>query len=250
MSKVLAGAEPFRFEGERRPVLLLHGFTGTTQSMRYVGERLNARFGFTVAAPRLAGHGTSPDDMAETGYRDWLGSAEATLQELAGGGEKVCVAGLSMGGALTLNLAARFPELVAGAVSINGAAGIFSEPLAELMLTSEAPERIPGIGSDIKAEGVTELAYQEVPVDCLRQLYVLVAATRDLLPRITAPLLVMQSRDDHVVHPDNARVIVNAVASDDVRLLRLNDSYHVATLDNDKDLIVERMAAFFAALDI
>ena len=247
MTEIMAGAAPFLLGGDERAVLLLHGFTGSTQSIRYVGEALHKRFGFTVSAPRLAGHGTCPDDMAETGYRDWLGSAEAALRELADSGRRVCVAGLSMGGTLSLNLAARCPHQVAAVASINGAAGIFGETLSDLVLTGEAPTRIPGIGSDIKAEGVTELAYQEVPVDCLRELYVLIAATRDLLPRIAAPVLVMQSRDDHVVHPDNAMVIVNAVGADEVRLQRINDSYHVATLDNDKDLIVDCLGAFFDA---
>ncbi|WP_300302677.1 alpha/beta fold hydrolase [Ferrovibrio sp.] len=124
MTDILAGAEPFRFESAGKPaVLVLHGFTGTMQSMRYLGEKLHRRFGFDILGPRLKGHGTSPDDMALTGYRDWIGSAEAALRELGGGSRKVFITGLSMGGTLCLNLAARFPELVAGIVPINGCGG-------------------------------------------------------------------------------------------------------------------------------
>lgn len=248
MTAILQGAEPFMLEGGERAVLLLHGFTGTTQSMRLVGEGLHRRFGFTVCGPRLKGHGTSPDDMETTGYLDWLGSAEEALHRLAEGGRKVCVAGLSMGGTLTLNLAARFPDKVAAIAPVNAAIGIFDGGMAELVCNPDAPRRIPGIGSDIKAPGVVELAYPEVPVACLRQIFVLMGATRDLLPRIKAPALVLQSREDHVVPEANADAIVAEIGSDEVTLLRLHDSYHVATLDNDKDLIVERMGRFFAAL--
>ena len=248
MTDYLAGAEPFAFEGDDRGVLVLHGFTGSTQSMRYLGEELNRRFGFSVEGPCLAGHGTSPDDMEKTGYLDWLGTVEAALKRLAARKRKVFVTGLSMGGTLTLNLAARFPDLVAGIAPINGAAGILGPDLAALITNPDAPARIPGIGSDIKAPGVTELAYAEVPVACVKHIYVLIGATADLLPKITCPALIVQSHEDHVVPAANARRIAERIASADTRLLWLDNSYHVATLDNDKDLIVDRVGGFFTEL--
>ncbi|WP_028134645.1 alpha/beta hydrolase [Bradyrhizobium japonicum] len=248
MTDVMAGAEPFFMQGKGPAVLVLHGFTGTTQSMRYLGEELHRRFGFTVSGPRLRGHGTSPDDMETTGYLDWLASAEQALHELAGQGNKVFVTGLSMGGTLTLNLAARFPNIVAGAVPINAAAGIFDGAMAELVSDGAAPKRVPGIGSDIKASGVTELAYQEVPVACIRQVHVLIAATESLLRKVSCPTLAIHSRDDHVVPAANGKRIAQEISSNDVRLLWLDNSYHVATLDNDKDLIVERCGRFISEI--
>jgi carboxylesterase len=98
MTEVMAGAEAFRVDSdEGARVLVLHGFTGTTQSMRYLGEQLHRRFGFAIRGPRLKGHGTSPEDMATTGYLDWVASAEEALHELSGGGARVFVTGLSMG---------------------------------------------------------------------------------------------------------------------------------------------------------
>ena len=248
MVAVLKGAEPFAFEGNEVGVLVLHGFTGTTQSMRHLGESLHRRFGFTVVGPRLPGHGTSPDDMETTGYFDWLGEVETQLKALAKRKAKVFVTGLSMGGTLTLNLAARFPELVQGVAPIAGAVGVFAEGFSQVLMINPPPKRIPGVGSDIKAPGVKELAYEEVPVRCMGEIVVLVNVTGNLLHRIVCPILIVQGREDHVVPPVNATMIASAVRSNDIRLLWLDESYHVSTLDNDKDLIVERVGRFFAEL--
>ena len=244
MSNYMEGAEPFEFEGDGCSVLVLHGFTGSTQSMHFLGKSLNEEYGFHVLGPCLAGHGTSPDDMAKTGYRDWIASADAAMHTLVKRGKPVFVTGLSMGGMLTLALAVRYPDIVAGIVPINGIAGENDGGLAELVLDPAAPDRIPGIGSDIKAPDVTELAYAEVPVSCLREVYLAQAAIGDTLHKITCPVQIIQSREDHVVHPSNAHRIMRKVSSSDVRLLWLDNSYHVATLDNDKMLIVERAGKF------
>lgn len=247
MAEIMNGAEAFRFAAADRPaVLVLHGFTGTTQSMRYLGEELHRRFGYHVHGPRLAGHGTSPDDMATTGYLNWLGTAEAALREMAASHGKVFVTGLSMGGTLCLNLAARFPALVAGIVPINGCGGRLSAEMSELVLAGDAPDRVAGIGSDIKAEGVVELAYPEVPVKCVRDANALMGATGNLLHKVECPTLIIQSRQDHVLPPSNGPLILQGISSRDARILWLENSYHVATLDNDRDLIVERTGRFIA----
>ncbi|WP_300302679.1 hypothetical protein [Ferrovibrio sp.] len=120
--------------------------------------------------------------------------------------------------------------------------------MSELVLAGNAPDRIPGIGSDIKAENVFELAYTEVPVNCLCEASTLMGATGNILHKVVCPTLVIQSRDDHVVPPSNGPLIAQTVGSRDVRLLWLADSYHVATLDNDKDFIVERAGKFISEI--
>lgn len=246
--EVLKGAEPFYFKGNDTAVLVVHGFTGSTQSMRYYGEQLNKKFGFTVMGPRLKGHGTSVEDMATTGYLDWVGSAEEALQELAKKHKKVYVTGLSMGGTITLSLAERFPDIVAGIAPINAVAGIVSDQLTGLMMLQQAPERVPGVGADIKAKGVTELAYKEVAVSSLKEIYLFQAATGNLLHAVQCPSLVIQSKEDHVVDPKNGKHILDRISSKDKSMVTLENSYHVATLDNDKDLIVDKAGEFFKKL--
>ena len=240
---IMRGAEPFFLPGNDIGVLLSHGFTGTTQSMRFLGEALN-RFGYTVSAPRLKGHGVSPADMAKSTAGDWIASLEDALPELRARCGKIFIGGLSMGGALTLYMAGRHPDVFAGAFPINAVIHADLPELAGLALDRKSPAMIPGIGSDVKDPASSELAYAEVPVAALKELFALTAVTRELLPRIVCPTLILQSRDDHVVPPANGKTIANLIGASRVELVWLDNSYHVATIDHDKDRIVAEVRRF------
>jgi carboxylesterase len=247
---ILAGAEPFFFEGNDIGVLVSHGFTGTTQSMFFLGQYLAEKGGFTVIGPRLKGHGTDPADMAQSNAEDWVRSVEHAMEKLQTRCKKIFITGLSMGGTLTLYMAAMYPKIFAGAAPINGAVFLKSPDMAGLAFGRGLPDTVPGVGSDIKQPGITELAYPVVPVPAVRQLYALMGTTSDLLSKITCPMLVFQSREDHVVNPENAPFIFERVSSVDKTLVWLENSYHVATLDNDKELIAERLMAFIKRLSV
>ncbi|MBC7958201.1 MAG: alpha/beta fold hydrolase [Cytophagales bacterium] len=244
---ILAGAEPFFFRGNDIGVLVCHGFTGTTQSMRYLGEQLHGA-GYTVIGPRLKGHGVSPAAMAKTTASDWIASVDEALAELRKTCTQVFMVGLSMGGTLTLYTAAKHADVIKGAVPINAVVHIGLSDMASIALDASMPATVPGIGSDVKDPAVTELAYKEVPVPAFRQLYALTAVTQDLLPLIKCPTLVLQSRDDHVVNPSNAPRIVGAVGSKRVELIWLENSFHVATIDFDKDIIATQTIAFIKSI--
>jgi carboxylesterase len=233
---VMSGAEPFFFRGNDTGVLLSHGFTGTTQSMRYLGEALHG-FGYTVSGPRLKGHGISPAAMAKSTAADWIASLEDAITDLRQSCSRLFVGGLSMGGTLTLYLAGKYPDLFAGAFPINAVIHPDSTGLAGLAFDRNAPQTIPGIGSDVKDPNAKELAYSEVPIPCIKEIYSLAAVTRDLLPLVKCPTLVIQSRIDHVVPPVNGRTIISQIGADHAELFWLENSYHVATIDNDKDII-------------
>lgn len=242
-------AEPFFYEAGTTGVLVIHGFTGSTQSMRPLGQALH-RAGFTVSGPRLAGHGISPAAMSVTGARDWVASVEAALVTLRQHSRRVFVTGLSMGGTLTLYTAAMHAGEIAGAIPINAVVRLDSPDIATIALSAEAPATVPGIGSDIKKPGVRELAYTEVPVPCFAALHALTSVTHALLPRLTCPMLIVTSREDHVVPPENGDLIEARVGSARVERLWLDDSYHVATIDNDAALIAERTISFIRSIDI
>lgn len=241
---ILPGAEPFLFAGNQTGVLLSHGFTGTTQSMRAIGEMLHAQGGFTVMGPRLTGHGTRPEDMARASAAEWVCDIELALEELRQRCQKIFIGGLSMGGTLTLYIAAMHPEVIAGALPVNAAVFLDSPDLAGLALNAAAPANIPGVGADIKMLGGSELAYPVVPVPAIRHLYTLMAVTRELLPRVSCPTLVFTSTEDHVVPPANGPYILEHLGATEKRLVWLENSYHVATLDDDRERIAAEMIAF------
>jgi len=244
---VMSGAEPFFLRGNDTGVLLSHGFTGTTQSMRYLGEALH-RLGYTVSAPRLKGHGISAAAMAKSSARDWIASLEDAFHELRPQCSKVFVGGLSMGGALALYMAGKHAGAFAGVFPINAVIHVDSPDLAGLAFDRNAPPVIPGVGSDVKDPATKELAYPEVPVPAIKELFALIAVTRELLPRVTCPALVIHSREDHVVPPGNGKTIVSHIGASRAELLWLDNSFHVATIDNDKDRIVAEVHGFIQSV--
>lgn len=243
MARVMEGAEPFRIEGNEVGVLVCHGFTGTPQSMRPLGEDL-AKAGFTIAGPRLAGHGTSVRDMSKSTASEWIASIEEELDWLQERTDEIFFVGLSMGGMFALYFAAMRPELIRGIVPINACVFLKNTELSRLAFDKNAPATVPGVGSDIKASGVKELAYPEVPLPAVKEFMALMRVTDDLLPTIGTPALIFQSLEDHVVPPENGPYIQGQLGSRFRQLARLGNSYHVATLDNEATYIAEQTIRF------
>jgi len=247
MTSIMPGAEPFGFEGEgsETGVLLIHGFTGSPQSLRPWGEHLAAQ-GWTVIAPRLPGHGTSSLDLSLTNGDDWYGEAEMALVGLAERCSSVFICALSMGGTIGLDLAARQAERVAGLVVVNGS--VYSDdPRSRFApVLGKLPFSVKGIGSDIADPSQHELCYPRVPLRSAAALLAYQNVVRDRLSDVKAPLLLLCSRQDHVVPPGNTAFIAEHVSSTDVETVYLERSYHVATLDYDAPVIFERSADFIA----
>jgi carboxylesterase len=235
---VLAGAEPIDLPGGPVGALLCHGFTGTTQSMRPWAEHLAAA-GLTVSAPRLPGHGTRWQDMNRTRFSDWYGELERSFDDLRARCESVFVMGLSMGGTLTLRLAELRADDVAGIVVVNASLASERRDVKLAPALSKVIPSMPGVGSDIKKDGVEELAYERVPLKALASLQKAWPVVCADLHQVRCPVLVYRSAVDHVVEPISGRVLVAGLAGGTVEERVLHDSYHVATLDNDAPAIFE-----------
>ena len=241
---VLPGAEPWSADGGPAGVLVLHGFTGCPHSMRGLAEACAAA-GYAVELPRLPGHGTTVDDMETTRWSDWYAAVESAYDGLRARCEQVVVAGLSMGGTLAATLAAKHPE-VAGLVAINPAI----EPIAAIREQVEQSlaggvTRWPAIGDDIADPDQKELAYAEVPVAAMGSLVDAVEALQPLLPEIRCPVLCLWSPQDHVVTNASSQLLVDRVIGPS-RLVRLERSYHVATLDYDRQQVFDETVKFVA----
>jgi len=237
MTSLLPGAEPFGFEGagSETGVLVVHGFTGSPQGVRPWGEHLASQ-GWTVIVPRLPGHGTTIADLARTTGDDWYGEAEMALVGLAERCSSVFVCGLSMGGTIALDLAARQPERVAGIAVVN--ATVYSgDPRARFApILGKLPFAVKGIGSDIADPAQKELCYAKVPLRAAAALMRYQEDVKSRLGDVRAPALLFVSRQDHVVPPGNTSFIVEHIGSADSETITLDRSYHVATLDFDRDL--------------
>lgn len=242
---VLPGSEPFSPDGGPVGVVLSHGFTGTPSSLRPWAEHLAAA-GYTVRLPLLPGHGTTWQDANRTAWPDWYRAVEQSYDELAGRCEQVFAGGLSMGGTLVTRLAEQ--RDVAGLVLVNPAYATerfdarFARYLAPLVKSR------PGIASDIKKPGIVESAYDRTPVAAFASLQQLWKITLAGLGELTAPVLLFRSRDDHVVEPLSARLLHVGASATTLREVVLEDSYHVATLDNDAPQIFAGSVEFIRSL--
>ena len=223
-------------------VLVIHGFTGSTQSMRLYAYGLHEQ-GYTVSMPCLTGHGTTPEEMAKATDAEWKDDVIRAFKELQSKVKNVYVAGLSMGGALTLFLAENFD--VAAIATVN-AASMNVAAFEAMSLDPKTPNFIPGIGSDIKKPGMKEWAYDRTPKAAITPLITLCKEVDRNLAKIVAPAIVFSSNEDHVVPPEHSRNIINKISSRDKKLVRLSESYHVATLDNDLPEIIDATARFFS----
>ncbi|MGC4089115.1 MAG: alpha/beta fold hydrolase [Polyangiaceae bacterium] len=248
-------AEPYRAVGSDAAhpgrattgVALLHGITGNPCSLRPLAELLVSS-GFRVDLPRLPGHGTHPKDMARTRYADWRAEALATVDRLAASSARVVLVGLSMGGALALDVASSGERAIAGVVSINaqlldrGGVAVKLAPLLEHVLPL-APAKLAGLKKDdIARPGVTEHAYDWMPTAAGNSFLRELPRIREQLARLRCPLLVARAPQDHSVPPANSLALLELVPK--AKELVLERSYHVATLDYDLELLARHVVEF------
>jgi carboxylesterase len=248
---VQAHAEEFRSPGSGENaatgILLSHGFTGSPRSMRPFGEHLAAE-GFGVAVPRLPGHGTDWREMNTTRWQDWYAVLDNELERLRKEHDRVFVAGLSMGGCLVLRLAEQHGADISGVILVNPSVRTDDKRLVLLPVLQRLLPSFPGISNDVKKAGVDEGAYDRMPLKALYSLSHLWRVTREDLAKVTQPLLLFRSTVDHVVEPSSGRAVLASISSRDVTETLLEDSYHVATLDNDAPRIFADSTAFIRRL--
>ncbi|MEP6863737.1 MAG: alpha/beta fold hydrolase [Deltaproteobacteria bacterium] len=248
---MLAGrAEPFDLVGPddaTTAVVCVHGFTGTPHEMRFLGERL-ADSGFHVRGVLLPGHGTTPDDLDHTTWRDWAGAVEAAFDELRGDFARVAVVGQSLGGLLSLELASRRPEVAAVAslaapLWLDGLSGKVAQWAASGGLTWL--KAIPKLlGSDCRDPEVrrTNPGYRSIPLKALAQLAAFMKVAEAALDRITQPVLVIHGKHDHTAPVACATEIARRTHARRTKLLER--SYHLVASDVERDIVAEEVRSF------
>ncbi|WP_252311891.1 carboxylesterase [Sinobaca sp. H24] len=244
---VLPGAASFYYQAGSSAVLLCHGFSGTPQSVQEVAAAL-FEHGYSVYAPLLSGHGTHFTDLEHVTAADWKQDVEKAYEWLASRHERIFIMGQSMGGTLASYLASS-AEKAAGMILINAAMEVpCLAEMAEASTSSFIAEGEP----DIHDTSQQEIAYLHLPVHAIRELVGLTREVEPVLSSISIPALLFKSAVDHVVPPENTTKIYQSIRSEDKTSITLPNSYHVATMDYDKHIIIDQTASFMnriSALD-
>lgn len=255
-------------------VILIHGLTGTPNEMRFLANYLNKK-GYTVICPRLANHGEPLWVLKRTKWQEFYASARAVLasDRVAGNPGPVYVSGLSMGALLSLLIADEFNKRVAAVSCL--APTLFYDgwntplskyfmpfartPLKHVFYFKEDPpygvrneaiqQRIHKYYSDATLddmENVAQYGYPYFPVTLLYQLQLLVKHLKGKLPAIDVPVQLIQAKDDDMTSTRNSRYIYDRIASGVKEMIFLYNSYHVITVDQERDVVAKKMESFFS----
>lgn len=253
MPQIIPTAEPFFCPGNSTGVLLVHGFTGAPKEMRWMGEYLNREHGYTCLGIRLAGHATRPEDMVRSRYTDWTVSVEDGCHLLRGVSQRIFIAGLSMGGVLSLLMSTRLD--VTGVIAMSTpyefplnypnwiirAASYFKH----YMKKSEENDESTWFDHDAMREHVS---YPFNPVRSGAELQLLIHEMQVSLPKINVPVLLMHSQDDTYVTPASMERIHARLGTSDKEMLWLTGSGHVVTRDAARGQVFAAAAAFIRRL--
>lgn len=235
-------SEPFsHIANSQVGVILIHGFTSTTSSMKYLADKF-AEAEFHVELPCLPGHGTTWQVLEKTKYWEWLQHLKKTYSELKKRADKIFLCGLSMGGGLALRMAEIYPE-INGLILINHACKFTHLKFKFVPIVKRFVRSVAEIRSDIKT-GELELGYDRTPTEGVHQMLLLLKEVRRNLPKVKQPVLMFKSREDHVIPIESTTYTAANISSKFKKIIWLNNSYHVATMDNDKDIIAEKSIEF------
>ncbi len=223
---------PFFFKGDGRAgILLLHGWTSPPDEFLPLAKYLNS-LGYSVMAPLLAGHGTRPEDLKGVTWRDWLRDGRKALEEVKKHADKIFVGGISIGGDLAFLLSA--DKSVAGIISLGAPIRVPFHRTAKAvlyLLGLTKTYRRKYFPPWVQAKRGNRPAYPYYPMESAKEAIRLAEAVRKFLPRVTKPVLIMQSDADHMSSKKSPRIIHRRVKSKIKEIYWVRDAYHVFVND-------------------
>jgi len=244
------GCRAYEIGNGEKGILLLHGFTGTPKDMRYIAEHL-AEKGFAVSVPLLPGHASDPEDLKKIGWEEWIKTAEVSWESLVKKCPQSGIAGLSMGALLALHIAAHWRNVKAVACL---ATPFVLDGWTRRILSAILPH-LPWRnfyytkkgGSDVRDEQAKAEfpSYTRIPFAGVLNFMALVDHVRTDLPKVTAPLLLVHSLNDHTAPVKNVKIVEKYISSPSVKKVILKDSYHVLTIDVNREIVTQEIGDFF-----
>ena len=252
---IIPTAEPFFFLGKpgQPSCLLIHGFTGAPKEMRWMGEYLSQQ-GFPCLGIRLAGHATRPEDMIRSRYTDWMASVEDGYHILRDVTDRVYLMGLSMGGVLSLLMSTHLD--VAGVVAMSTPYRLpYDYPAWAMRIASRflryQPKSKDDSGSSWfdKAAYAEHFSYPQNPVRSGAELQLLITEMRRALPNVDVPVLLIHSKNDTYVLPENVEHIYTDLGTSDKTKLYVTEAGHVVTRDTARDQVFELASEFICRIE-
>lgn len=232
-------------------VLLIHGFTGTPDSMRPLANSLHDE-GFTVSVPLLAGHGTTRENLARSGWQDWYDTAATHFLDLKQHYSAVFVGGLSLGGLLALRLAQVYPQEVTALASLATPLTLSTWVTLAVPLIVHTPLKFVypyqrKAKADVKDPNARKnyWSIHDMPITCIHSLMQLQHLVRQELARVVCPTLLIHSRYDATAPYKSMNDIAKNISANITETITLKNSFHLVTIDYDKNLVGQRVGAFF-----
>jgi carboxylesterase len=249
--------------GGTHSVLLIHGLTGSPFEMKYLARKLN-KAGFAVKGPCLEGHCTTLKNLSKTNWKDWYQSVHESFIEMKKSSDTVSVVGLCMGALLSLHLSYELGSEVS-ALSLISTTLFYdgwSLPWFKFLLPisyytplkfiySYSETEPYGIKNKPLRERIVNLmkdnsvAYTKTPASSMHELFRLIREVKKELPAIRTPALILHSSEDDLTSVKNPDYVEGKIGSKIVRKIILDDSYHMMTIDNQKDRVAEETIKFF-----
>jgi carboxylesterase len=248
----LIDTDEFMFAGEGLSVLLIHGLTGTPYEMRYLGERI-ASTGARVRGVKLAGHAGEPQELGASGPDNWYESVVNGFEDLRRCGDPNIVVGLSMGAVLATRLAADQRSAVSGLVLLAPAFYLTPAATAALRAVKMLGAYAHSLylhntsGSDIHDDAARSAhpTCRLMPIGAPLKLLELSAQVRPMMQRVTQPALIIHARNDHTCPMrKNVSFAMKKLGSEHKRAIELEHSYHVVTVDSEKERVADEVIGF------
>ncbi len=253
-----------QFEGNSIGILLVHGLGGTPVEMKMTARGLN-NAGYTVICCQLAGHCGTEEDLVATTWHDWFKSVEEALVNLRSRCDLVFTGGLSMGAMMSLHAAAMFPEKVDGILCFAPTIWYdgFSLPWTRVLLRPlyytpigkhlRFVEREPyGLKDERVRAAVVKAMFSGdsseagslgTPASSINQFWTMIDVVKKELKSIKKPVFIAHAREDDIASLKNAFYLQKNLGGI-VETLVLDDSYHLVTIDRQRNIVVERSVSF------
>ena len=255
-------------------VLLIHGITGTPSEMRYFAKHLNKE-GYTIFCNTLPRHCNTLGELKKVTWQEIVDSCVEDFLRLKKEYKKVFVGGLSMGALVAAHLAYLYPQDVSGVIAL--APTLFYDgwavPQGKVRLMhmlwhipflrnsidikedwpygtkdEEMRESIHRFYKNASARQFSKKVFlfgsPFFPMACLYQHHLFTQVVKNELAQVKAPVIILHAREDDMTSLNNAQYLFDHLGSTDKSLVVLEDSYHMITVDKEKDKVVAQALKF------